>query len=85
MTIEEAIEEFSFFYEGDYITRNMSEAKDIVLDELDSKDTEINKLKKQLQNISDEFLKYDWQNATQEQVYNQLKSLYESIFMKEDK
>lgn len=37
-------------------------------------------LKEQLQNISNEFLKYDWKNATQEQVYNQLKSLYESIF-----
>jgi len=31
MNIEEAIEEFSFFNEGDYITRKMSEAKDIVL------------------------------------------------------
>lgn len=37
-------------------------------------------LKEQLQNISNEFLKYDWKNATQEQVYNQLKGLYESIF-----
>lgn len=36
-------------------------------------------LKEQLQNISNEFLKYDWKNATQEQVYNQLKSLYESM------
>ena len=31
MNIEEALEEFNFFNEGDYITRNMSEAKDIVL------------------------------------------------------
>lgn len=31
MNIEEAIEEFSFFNEGDYITRNMEVAKDIVL------------------------------------------------------
>ena len=38
------------------------------------------KQKEQLQNISNEFLKYDWKNATQEQVYNQLKGLYESIF-----
>lgn len=37
-------------------------------------------LKEQLQNISNEFLKYDWKNATQEQVYNQLKGLYENIF-----
>lgn len=39
-------------------------------------------LKEQLQNISNEFLKYDWKNATQEQVYNQLKGLYENIFKK---
>lgn len=41
---------------------------------------ESKQLKEQLQNISNEFLKYDWKNATQEQFYNQLKSLYESIF-----
>ena len=34
MSDEEAIEEFNFFNEGDYITREMSEAKDIVLKEL---------------------------------------------------
>ena len=34
MSNEEAIEEFNFFNEGDYITREMSEAKDIVLKEL---------------------------------------------------
>ena len=31
MNIEEAFEEFNFFNEGDYITRKMAEAKDIVL------------------------------------------------------
>lgn len=31
MTLEEAIEEFDFFNEGDYITRRMTKAKDIVL------------------------------------------------------
>lgn len=36
-------------------------------------------LSKQLQNIINEFLKYNWKEATQEQTYNQLKSLYESI------
>ena len=34
MSNDEAIEEFDFFNEGDYITREMSEAKDIVLKEL---------------------------------------------------
>ena len=42
------------------------------------------RLKEQLQNISNEFLKYDWKNATQEQICNQLKSLYESILKGND-
>lgn len=41
-------------------------------------------LKEQLQNISNEFLKYNWKEATQEQIYNQLKNLYESIFKGSD-
>lgn len=36
-------------------------------------------LKEQLRNISNEFLKYNWKTATQEQIYNQLKNLYGSI------
>lgn len=47
---------------------------------LNETEQQCKKLKEQLQNISNEFLKYDWKNATQEQVYNQLKSLYGSIF-----
>jgi hypothetical protein len=31
MNIKEALEEFNFFNEGDYITKNMSIAKDVVL------------------------------------------------------
>lgn len=34
MNVDEAIEEFDFFNEGDYITRKMAEAKDVVLKEL---------------------------------------------------
>ena len=45
--------------------------------------TEENKqLKEQLQNISSEFLKYDWENSNKEQIINQLVSLYNSIFRK---
>lgn len=44
------------------------------------KQQEINTYKEQLQNISNEFLKYDWKNSTKEQIVNQLKSLYNSIF-----
>lgn len=50
------------------------------LKEIENLQQENKQLKEQLQNISSEFLKYDWKNATQEQVYNQLKGLYESIF-----
>ena len=43
--------------------------------------TEENKqLKEQLQNISSEFLKYDWKASNKEQIINQLESLYNSIF-----
>ena len=38
MDIKEAVEEFNFFNEGDYITRDMSIAKDMVLKTL--KDTQ---------------------------------------------
>ena len=36
MKIDEAKEEFDFFNEGDYITRGMSIAKDVVLQELEA-------------------------------------------------
>lgn len=49
------------------------------LKEIENLQQENKQLKEQLQNISNEFLKYDWKNATQEQVYNQLKGLYESM------
>lgn len=47
--------------------------------------SEIERLNKQLQLISDEFLKYDWENSSKEQIINQLKSLYNSIFKGSDK
>ena len=37
-------------------------------------------LKEQLQNISCEFLKYNWKESNSHQINNQLKNLYESIF-----
>ena len=46
---------------------------------------EVERLNKQLQLISDEFLKYDWENSSKEQIINQLKSLYNSIFKGSDK
>ena len=47
------------------------------------KEKEKNKNKdKILRNIREEFLKYDWKNANPIQTYNQIKSLYESIYCK---
>ena len=43
MKINEALEEFDFFNEGDYITRKMAEAKDIDLQELENTKTELYK------------------------------------------
>ena len=47
------------------------------------KEKEKNKNKdKILRNIREKFLKYDWKNANPIQTYNQIKSLYESIYCK---
>lgn len=45
---------------------------------------EIERLNKQLQLISDEFLKYDWENSSKEQIIFQLKNLYNFIFKGSD-
>ena len=50
--------------------------------ELDKKDNIIKEKNRQIQNIREEFLKYDWKNSNSEQIYNQLKNLYKSIFEK---
>ena len=52
---------------------------------IEEKNQEIERLNKQLQLISDEFLKYNWENSSKEQIINQLKSLYNSIFKGSDK
>lgn len=55
---------------------------DLVLDvnEIKRLTKENQQLKEQLQNISSEFLKYDWKASNKEQIINQLESLYNSIF-----
>lgn len=75
MNLERLNELFSIVNEG-YSSIQEREIRDYIT----NLRQENKQLKEQLQNISNEFLKYDWKNATQEQVYNQLKSLYESIF-----
>lgn len=44
---------------------------------------EIQQLNNKINNIQEKFLKYDWTNANSEQIKNQVKSLYYSIFKKE--
>lgn len=51
--------------------------------DLYNKEKEKNKNKdKILQNIREEFLKYNWKDANSIQTYNQVKSLYEAIYLK---
>lgn len=64
--------------QNDYLIENTEIEQ--VLDYINSLKQKTKQLEQQLQNIRDEFSKYDWKDATQEQFYNQLKSLYESIF-----
>ena len=53
---------------------------DGLCEEKDELQKENQKLKEKLQNISNEFLKYDWKTSNKEQIINQLESLYNSIF-----
>ena len=41
-------------------------------------------LKKQLEDIHSEFAKYDWEGATKEQTFNQIRSLYNAIYKESD-
>ncbi len=51
MSNEEAIEEFDFFNEGDYITREMSEAKDIVLKKLQETESDLYEANKRIADL----------------------------------
>ena len=53
---------------------------DGLCEEKDELQKENQKLKEKLQNISNEFLKYDWKTSNKEQIINQLENLYNSIF-----
>ena len=50
--------------------------KEQIIEDVEHDNLEIERLNKQLQLISDEFLKYDWENSSKKQIINQLKSLY---------
>lgn len=49
--IKEAIEEFNFFNEGDYITRGMAEAKDIVLKKLQETEADLYEANKRIADL----------------------------------
>lgn len=51
MGIDKAIEEFDFFYEGDYITREMETAKDIVLQELKNTQSDLYEANKRIADL----------------------------------
>lgn len=44
----------------------------------------ITKQEKMIQKIHENFCKFDWENSNGEQVHNQFKELYESIFKNEE-
>jgi len=51
MSIDEAKEEFDFFNEGDYITREMSIAKDVVLQELENTKADLYEANKRIADL----------------------------------
>lgn len=51
MKIDEALEEFVLFNEGDYITREMSIAKDVVLQELENTEVDLYKANKRIADL----------------------------------
>lgn len=52
------------------------------LEEIRRLKIENSKMQEQLQNISNEFLKYNWEKSNKNQIINQLNNLYNSIFGK---
>ena len=66
--------ESNYWYSAEYVDKMLKK-----------QDKQIERLNKQLQLISYEFLRYDWENSSKEQIINQLKSLYNSIFKGSDK
>lgn len=64
----------------DYTSEITYKDQKIIWNRLKRLHQELDQYKKQIQDISNEFLKYDWENSTKEQIVNQLKSLYTSIF-----
>ena len=65
---------------------NLLEKQDNRIKELEADNYEcnnrINDYIETINKIQEEFLKYDWKNSNNEQIYNQLKSLYNEIFKK---
>lgn len=77
-------------YQKNYLQMIEEQKDDIIksmferIKELESDNYEcnnrINDYIETINKIQEEFLKYDWKNSNNEQIYNQLKSLYNEIF-----
>ena len=82
MELEEAIERLKRGIEDTIFSTLYSQEQE----EEDIK-TVLNHLTKQdkmIQKIHENFCKFDWKNSNGEQIQNQLKELYESIFKNEE-
>lgn len=82
MELEEAIQTLKDFAKyGRYYSNNtehhMKTAINTVLNHL-------TKQEEMLQKIHENFCKFDWKNSNGEQVHNNLKELYESVFKNEE-
>ncbi len=55
-------------------------AMDNILDLYNKEKEKNEKMYKQLQDIHDNFLKFNWQESNSKQMHNQLADLYESIY-----
>lgn len=60
---EKAIDDLRFFYQGEYITREMEESAKVVLEMLEEKDKEIEELEKQIELMAKD--KYENLNVEQ--------------------
>lgn len=91
MELEEAISKLKYELDKSKIVKKYQGKPEELFDDLDeyikSIETVLNHITKQekmIQRIHENFCKFDWKNSNGEEVHNQLKELYESIFKNEE-
>lgn len=77
MNEEEAIDNFKFFNEGDYITREMAESKGVVLKLLETKQAEIETLKRDFEIVDKECSRLERKEAELDLEITALKMKHE--------